>query len=258
MERKNRNILVVLIAAVIAIAVLASFGLNLFTTDLDIIPLPEPLSDQDTSGDNQVDEDGTGLVRVAVTPSTVQGVIGTMTRPESYYRTVILEDFWGTQRTSITTAQVWVDAGWTHTIAEWENGLVRTSIVGDNTLWWWYQGDATASTAPADENSADLEGQRIPTYEEILEVDERYITDANYEERGGLSCIYIETENRTLGYTLRYWVSVESGLLVAMETWRGEELLSTMESYEVERPVPANVRFVLPNGEVLHTTGTAS
>lgn len=256
MERKNRNILVVLIAAVIAVAVLASFGLNLFALDLDVIPLPAPLTEQDTTGENGAGEDGTGVVRVAVTPGTVQSVIGTMTRPESYYRIVTLEDFWGTDTSSVTTAQVWVDAGWTHTIAEWESGLVRTAIVGDNTVWWWYQGDTTAASVPADHNSADLEGQRIPTYEEILDVDAKNITDADYEERGGQACIYVAVVDSDLGYTMHYWVSVESGLLVAMETWKGEELLSTVSAYEVERPVPANVRFTLPSGEVLHTTGT--
>ena len=66
----------------------------------------------------------------------------------------------------------------------------------------------------------------------------------------------MEAVNRDLNYTNYYWVSVDNGLLVAMETWKGEELLSTMTSYVVERPVPTGVRFTLPDGEVLHTTAT--
>lgn len=255
MENNKRNILVVLIAAVIGVAVLASFGMNLFSPALPPIVLPTPAA-TDGEGDNSSNSDSTGLVRVEVTPETVQSVIATLARPDSYYRVVTLEDYWeGGQGT--TTARVWVDGGWTRTEATWSSGTVRISIVGDGTVWWWYSGDREAVSAPADGRSADLEGQRIPTYEDVLDLDKDLITDAGYESKGGLSCIYVEVAENELGCRERYWVAEESGLLVAAETLEGEKLVSSMSSYAVERPVPPDTSYELPDGTVLHTTGVS-
>lgn len=252
MENNKRNILVVLIAAVIGVAVLASFGLNLFfSPDLPPIVLPEPAATEEP-GDDPNNQGSTGLVRVEVTPETVQSVIATLARPDSYYREITLEDYWGTDGRGVTTAKVWVDGGWTRTEAAWPGGTVRTSIVGDGTVWWWYGGDREAVSAPADERSADLEGQRIPTYENVLALDTASITAAGYEEREGLSCVYVEVAENSLGYRDRYWVAVESGLLVAAETLDGDRPVSSMSSYAVERPVPPDTSFELPDGTVLH------
>ena len=82
MERKKRNIVVALIAAIIAVAVLSSFGLGLFAPDTAEIVLPTPAPSPSPGGESG------GAVRVEVTPETVQSVIATLSRPESYGRTV--------------------------------------------------------------------------------------------------------------------------------------------------------------------------
>ena len=50
-------------------------------------------------------------------------------------------------------------------------------------------------------------------------------------------------------------MSVDSGLLVCAETVAEEQVVYRMSSYAVERPVPENTRFALPDGTVLHTPG---
>ena len=52
-------------------------------------------------------------------------------------------------------------------------------------------------------------------------------------------------------------VAEESGLLVAAETLEGENLLSSMSSYAVERPVPPDTSYELPDVTVLHTAGVS-
>ena len=140
LERKKRNILVVLIAIVIVVAMLSSFGLALFAPDTSKIVLPTPLA-------SEPPEDGPGggadgLVRVEVTPQTVQNVIRTLARPESYYREVTIEDIWGEgeEERGVTSAQVWADYGWTYTRSAWPGGAVRCSLVGEGTFWLWYEG----------------------------------------------------------------------------------------------------------------------
>ena len=253
MERKKRNLMVVLIAAVIVVAMLSSFGLRLFVPDTAKIVLPTPAASAAPGGDPGADS---GVVLVDVTPETVQAVIGeTLTRPESYLRTVTIEDFWGEGESGVTTAQVWVDGGWTMTEASLPGGAVRHTIVGDGRFWLWYGGDRTPVTGPADSRSADLEGQRIPTYEDVLDLETADIAAAGYEERGGLACIYVETAPDALGYVARYWVSVDSGLLVSAETAQDGVLTYRMTAYAVERPAPAGTDFALPDGTVLHTVG---
>ena len=232
MERKKRNLMVVLIAAVIVVAILASFGLRLFVPDTAKIVLPTPAA---SASPGLEPGTGSGLVRVDVTPETVQTVIGqTLTRPESYFREVTIEDFWGDGEQSSTTARVWVDGGWTMT----ESAMDRTPVTG-----------------PADDRSADLEGQRIPTYEDVLSLDTADIAAAGYEERGGLACVWTQTAPDALGYVETYWVAVDSGLLVSAETTLDGTLTYRMTAYTMERPAPAGTAFALPDGTVLHTAG---
>lgn len=254
MERRNRNILVVLIGIVIVVAMLSSFGLGLFAPDTAKIQLPTPGASQ--SPEPAGNED---YVRVEITPQTVQYVIEhTLSRPESYGRTVTIEDFWGEGQSGVTRATVWVDGGWTHTTATQPGGTVRHSIVGDGQFWLWYEGSSRVLTGSADEDSADLEGQRIPTYEDVLKLKESNIAAAGYEDKEGVACIHVETVPDSQGYVESYWISVDSGLLACAETTLEGQLVYRMSAFAVERPVPADASFALPDGTVLHTVGSGS
>lgn len=246
MQRRNRNILVVLIGVIIAVAILSSFGLGLFAPDTAKIVLPDPAASPIPSGGGE-----SAPVRVEVTPETVQRVVATLARPESYSRALSLEDFWGEGESGVTQVQVWVEDGWTRTRAELPGGLVRHTIVGAEQFWLWYEGESGVLTGPADDSSADLEGQRIPGYEDLLELDRSAILSAGYAELDGLGCVYAETESGQAGYTTRWWVDDDSGLLVRSESWRGEELVCRMTAGAVERPA-ADPSFVLPDGTVLY------
>ena len=253
MERRKRNLLVVLIGIVIVVAMVSSFGLGLFAPDTAKIVLPTPEVSQQPGGEPG---EQSGLVLVDVTPETVQSVIrDTLSRPERYTRAVTIEDFWGEGESGTTHADVWVDGGWTQTEAALPGGTVRYSIVGDGQFWLWYGGDRTALSGPADGHSADLEGQRIPTYEDVLSLDTADIAAAGYEERGGLACVWAQTAPDALGYVETYWVAVDSGLLVSAETTLDGTLTYRMTAYTMERPAPAGTAFALPDGTVLHTAG---
>ena len=251
MENRNRNILVVLIAVVIAVAILSSFGLRLFSRTTDRIQLPT--GEASPTPDNAPGM-ASGMVRVEVTPETVQAVIAMLARPSSYYREVTVEDFWGEGQSGVTQAKVWVDGGWTMTEATWPGGTIRHSIVGDGQVWLWYGGEESVLNTPADDRSADLEGQRIPTYEAVLELESDSILAADYRSLEGLSCIYVESEGDG-GLVRRYWVDADSGLLVCAELAQDGVVTYRMSSYAVEQPVPADTAFALPDGSVLHTVG---
>ncbi len=72
--------------------------------------------------------------------------------------------------------------------------------------------------------------------------------EAGYLTLSNIDCIYVELEEDSLGYRERYWVSVESGLLVCSETEKDGRVVYRMSSFSVNIPyVGANV-FVLPDG----------
>ena len=249
MERRKRNLLVVLIGIVIVVAMVSSFGLGLFAPDTAKIVLPTPEVSQQPGGEPG---EQSGLVLVDVTPETVQSVIrDTLSRPDRYTRAVTIEDFWGEGESGTTHADVWVDGGWTQTEAALPGGTVRYSIVGDGQFWLWYGGDRTALSGPADGHSADLEGQRIPTYEDVLDLDTQQITAANYEEKNGKDCIFIEVEG-VQGVVDRYWIATDTGLLCAAETYEGDQKVYEMTENQFQAPLEAGTVFSLPDGTVLH------
>lgn len=250
MERKNRNILVVLITLVIAVAVFSSFGVDFFFRETPLITLPPVVESADPGTSKQPDPLGDDLIRVNVTPETVQKVIETLARPRSYYREVTVS-YVGTNGT--TRSKLWVDGEWSKADTTLPSGTVRHSIIGENMVYYWYGSNKTWLTAPGDERSADLEGAHIPTYEDVLAEDPKQITQADYVEKDGLACVYVAVEDAELESVSRYWVSVESGLLVVAERLVGGESVLTMTSTAVERPVPARTSFTLPDGTALHT-----
>lgn len=252
MEQKKRLVIVVAIILLMAAAMLASFGRVLFAADTPKVVLPSSSADPgDVSGSGSQGQD---YQRVEITTQTVTGVVATLARPASYYRALTVETFWEGGSSSVQV-QVWADGGWSHSRQALPSGVVRHDLTGDGTLYYWYDGSTQYRQAPADERSSDL-AQRIPTYETVLELDPEDIISAGYETRGELPCIFVEVHPEGSQQLRRFWISVENGLLVSAETEENGQLIYRMTAYSpVQSPCPADGEFVLPDGQVLHTTG---
>ena len=257
MEERKRTILAVVIALIVVAALLYSFGLNLFSHTPQL-----QLADPDvveTTGPGSTDPAGEAGIAVEVTPETVQSLVAHLSRYESYSRTVSVTYIWGNGQSATSTVQVWADGGWVRTDTALSSGLTECSIVGDGSLWLWYDGGQTEETSKvyeglAEEMTADLM-QHLPTYENVLELNVSAITDAGYEEREGHPCVYIQAEQRELDQTSHYWISVTNGLLMAAEIEKDGELVYSMRSNEVISPFAGKHQtFTLPDGTVLHKT----
>jgi len=251
LDPKKRQLIAIAVIFLIVGALFTSFGRSFFSLNTPPVELPAPGSVENSS----VSPPSSGsdpYQTVAVTPSTVQSVIATLARSDSYYRELTVESLWN-GGSSTTTVQVWTDEGWSHCRQVLPSGAVRHDLVGEGTLYYWYEGSQQYETAPADGASSDL-AQRIPTYETVLELEPAAITGAGYELRSGLPCVYAEV---TLdeGYQVeRYWVSVDSGLLVSAERELDGEMVYRMTAYsDVQIPCPASASFTLPDGTALHT-----
>lgn len=252
MEQKKRLWIVVAIVALMVAAIVASFGRAFFAARTPEVILPSPSADSsDVSSAGSQEQD---YQRVEVTTQTVIGVIATLARPASYYRELTVETFW-TGGSSTAQVQVWTDDGWSHSVQALPSGVVRHDLTGEDTLYYWYDGDEQYVTAPADEKSSDL-AQHIPTYETVLELEPGEITAAGYELRGDLPCILVEVQRSNSGLLQRFWVSVNNGLLVSAESEQNGELVYRMTAYTpVQSPCPTGASFALPDGETLHSVG---
>lgn len=253
MDGKNRTIFALLIAVIIAVAVISSFGLSLLG-GTPAVSLPDmsamPSQSSVPSGDAPLGD----YVKVAVTADTVQSVIVTLTRPESYSRQVLTETFGNGTAVGTVNADVITDEGWTQVTASLKSGQVEHSLIGEKDFYLWYNRDKQAQHYDADGATADL-AQHIPTYEDVLALEKTSITATGYEERGGIACIYVETYVEELGQYERYWVSVNTGLLVSSETVKDERLVYRMTAYEVVVPAVPGTVFSLPDGTVIHRVG---
>lgn len=250
MDRGHRNLLAVLVAVVMAVALFSAFSINLFhKTPAVILPSLAPIestvpADPWESGDYK---------RVEVTVDTVQQVVATLERPESYARTVNVETVGAAGVTGASSASVTVDGGWTSTRLTLPDGRVCHSIVGEGKRYVWYGGQRRWQEYDATERSADL-SQRLPTYEDILAADKDSIVEAQYVLTDAMPCIFVAVAESELGYVESYWVSVDTGLLVRSESSKDGQVFYRMSGYTVETPAAPGLSFSLPDGTVLHTT----
>ena len=72
---------------------------------------------------------------------------------------------------------------------------------------------------------------------------------ADYRALSGVRCIFVETEEDESGYMLRYWVDVDTGLLVAAVKLLEGESIYRMSSPEADLADPPVELFQLPDGK---------
>ena len=251
MEDKKRTALAVVIIAVVLAAVLYSFFLNLFAQTPGLV-LADPDADRSEEPSGEPSGGQNGLL-VEVSTQTVQSLIASLTRYESYSRSITVEYYYAEQTVGTASAQVWAEVGWTRTDLTLSSGRVEHTIVGDGQLWLWYDRETAVWSGPAEELSADLL-QRLPTYETVLALEQDSITAAGYVERDGLPCVFVEAVTPELNYVERYWISETGGLLMAAETEKDGMLIYTLSSREVVSPMELTTGiFTLPDGTQLYT-----
>lgn len=251
MDQKNRTRAAVLIAVIVVAAVFSSFAFTVFSTKTPHIVLPTIRTDSSQSDVSDIPDDRSQ--RIEVTVSTVQAVIASLDRAGSYYRQLSVQTFWE-NRSGTTSVQTWVDDGYTYVRSVMPSGQMRYCLsTPDDVVYYWYGGSSAWRTAPAGSLSADL-AQRIPTYEDVLALDAEKISAAGYDAYDEHPCVYVETLQDELGYLERYWVSVDSGLLVAAQTLKeGKVVYSVNATVPVQTPCPTDAVFALPDGTVLHS-----
>ena len=249
MDRRKLNWITWAVLALAVVILALMLGGSLSRTAHITLPSSEGPSRDPNTGDGGASSGS--LTVVEITPETVQAAIRSLSRPEDYSRNMTVEYFWngGSGKHELTTT---VQGDWTRIDRALPDGRTRSSVTNGETTYIWYGYDSATEvyTAPAGEFSADVE-QSIPTYEDILDLPVENIVLADYRPLDTLTCIYVETAEDEAGYSTRYWVSVENGLLVQAERLLGEETVYRMASLTADQSEPMPEDFTLPDGTVL-------
>lgn len=258
MGGKNQTVIVVLIALVIVAAVFASFGSYFLPGQIPEVVLPTSPGTEESGQPQPTTVPGTDqYMAVEVTPDTVQSVIATLARADSYAREITVRDIWGTEEEEqgATAISVWVDGGFTRLQSTLASGRVQNVLMDAETVYLWYDTSVRYLALSGDEVTPDLI-QRFPTYEDVLDLDTESITDAGYAMlQDGSSCIYVEVAREETDSVERYWVDIASGLLVRAETETQGQVVYQMSASALQSPCPATASFQLPDGQVLHQVG---
>ena len=129
---------------------------------------------------------------------------------------------------------------------------MRHTLVSGERVGVWYDSEKswTLLHSAGQPAASDAMG-RMLTYETVLELPAEEIAAADYRERDGVYCIYVEVLPDSEGYISRYWVSVSDGLLYAAERILGEKLVYRFTAGQLNTETPEEELFLLPDGSTL-------
>ena len=235
-------LIVLALMAVGALALLLALGRQMSTPAV-VLPTPPPA---DASAP-VAPENAPDAQVIAVTPDTVQTVIATLRRIESYSRTLDVRDFWSGGSRSRTLA-VWRRGDSLRLqIGGSEDRVLENLLLRDGEVWIWYSDSDAVYHGAALPDDFDR-WQSLLTYERLLSAPAEDILDAGYTEFSGLSCIFVRWRTGTLGYVSECYIDPDTGLLVGERCYDGQTLIYSMDSSVPDVTTPDERMFALPVG----------
>lgn len=239
---KNRNAFFYIIIVLVLLAVV---GLVFFlapgsTPDTPAVRLPSPAPTE--SAGSAGDESAAGVL--SVTTDTVQTVLATLTRAESYSRTLTVRDFWsgGSRGRKI---DVYALPGALRLDVAADGSPTEHVLLRDGQKWLWYDGADDVYTGSAADRDADL-FQTVLTYEDVLSAPARDILDAGYTDFNGTYCIFVRWRYGTMGYESECYIDPATGLLLGERSYDCEVLFYSMDSTVPELAPPDGALFAAP------------
>lgn len=244
MKLRRNLVWALLTAAIVVGAVLFALFYPGSTAELPGVTLPDSWPVPPSAAA----EDLGSLVPAEVTAETVQAVVATMVRPDSYSRSLLVTHYWDGGSRSYPI-RVWLKNGNLRmTVTQPEAGsqenLLKNILYLDGRVSIWY-GTDTAQVYQYDSEEAlgDLL-QMLPSYEDVLALPPEDILDAGYVSREGNWRIMASCLDAS-GILTVYYISIETGLLEAAERWDGDRLIYSMEAGEAALSAPGDEMFTM-------------
>ena len=242
MKKRGAFFYILIVLALLAVAALIFVLAPGNEPETPAVLLP-PAATSDASGSGST---GPAEVQqtIAVTPDTVQTALETLHRAESYSRTLTVERFW-TGGSSRETVSVWADGENLRLAVQTEGSeAVKNVLLSGREKLIWYsdrEGVFRGAVREGDEDAY----QSILTYEDVLSLDQRNITDAGFTDYDGVNCIFVRYVTGEFLYDNLCYVAVDTGLLMGQETYDGDILIYSMHSDVPDLSVPDNAVFAV-------------
>ena len=242
--KRGASIYFILIALVLAalVAIILLLSPDAAPETPAVILSPPPAADSSAAPPS--DAPDSRVIEVA--PDTVQAVIATLSRADSYSRTLTTQNFWN-GGSSGTEIDVWV-RGENVRLSIRESArknVVKNVLIRGGEEWIWYSDGGGVWHGSARAGDADAY-QTLLTYEDVLTIEQSAIRDAGYTDFNGETCIFVRYAGGTLGYESLCYISVDTGLMMGTETYDGDILVYTMRSSDPDISTPDEEIFTEP------------
>ena len=257
MQHNKLAKMVALATALLVAVLLVSFyfASRSYLGDAGLITLPS------TGGDIDVDpgdlgQNGQLVDGVRIDTANVQRVVGTLHRPAEY-------------RFTARTTQVYHSRSSEYLVSgavKNENSAIVTQLVSRNgsavsqaarhvvltpdTYYAWPQGEINYHQGPRGDYSYDDAGG-IPTYEDLLLLPQQSLLEADYVMYQQELCIMVLAQNPITGAQERYYISLNSSLLYAFESYYQGTLTYSMVQTNFSQEAVGEEAFLLPNGQTV-------
>ena len=236
--------------ALVAAVVLLALRFGWFDTATAPVILPDTTALPTAAGEGGIG----GATLAEVTPETVQAVVRTLARPDSYSRRLLVSSYWedGGQSWLI---QVWQKNEATRIrLTSPETGDAdKNCLLRDGELCIWYgDGPEVFRSEAAQQLSADIL-QMIPSYEDLLQADPAQIEDAGYVNLYGTWRIMAAVREKPTDYLMVYYISIDTGLLEAAERRDGDKVIYRLTSEQADLAAPGDEMFLLPGEELTNS-----
>lgn len=190
------------------------------------------------------------LTGADITKDNVQQVIASLARPSAYSASVTNTLYWDGDWKEIQAVQYVRDGVCLTEYDDAEGNAEQFEAVSGDKYYAWRRGGSAQYSGSTGTVSADDIGM-IPTYETVIEEETESILEAGLRTVSGESCIYVTVADAETGYSLTYWVSTVSGLLVQADYTCGSELVRSVVIDDIQQEPPAASLFVMPDGNSL-------
>ena len=248
MERKKLIIFSIAAAAGIIAAVVAVFVLMNLSFKTPAVRLPEAtsnVSDNSGSGGTGADEQNSVLY-AQLRPDTVQYMLNTIQKPESYSMEYTVESFWD-GGSGVFDVKVYVRNG-VFRVSQDAGTYRRECIFTPEEYYIWYHARRDAGVSS---DAMDSAVQMSGSYDALMELDSELIHQTAYEEFGEAYCVFVSAETGEYGYRSEYYISLDTGLLLKQEIYDGERIIYRMTAESAELSAPNDEYFVLPDGSTV-------
>ena len=235
---------VAFIATVIGIMLLLSFSGH----DTRVVQLPEAPAAAEKPGSPEPD----ALNRIEATKDTIQAIVSTLSRPDTYQRSVTIDTFWGGGHAVYNIIVTVIGEAASLRVTP-SVGPEKRIIITRDKLYIWYSGDRTPYEGVIDSNGdwrrMSDEWQMLVSYEDLLRIDKNDIINAGYIEYNDDYCLYADCRVPLLGYTRRYYIPISLGLVTGAEDHdENGNVVYNMTSGECIAGEADVSAFLLPDG----------